>query len=586
MEKKEFEILRYIAESTINITKKMIVENTGYSIEDIHTVIEKFLKLGLVDDSYHLTIEGAEALKPYKVENAIILAAGMSTRFVPVSYDLPKGLICVKGDVLIERQIQQLQQVGINEIVVVLGYMMEKFFYLREKYNVKIVVNNEYATKNTHSSVYVARDYLKRTYICCSDNYYPTNMFHKYEYQSYYCAEYYEGISYTERGLIYDDNQLIIDTEKPTKDKWIMVGHSYFDENFSKTFVPILEECYGKEGIENMYWEQIYAVNVDKLPLYIKKCQRGEVLEFDSMADLKKFDPDFITHNKVSVFENICRILCCEASDIHDIEPITGGLMNRSFKFVCGDKEYVYRHPGVAASGMVDRCKEAAALRFAKRQGVDRTLVYIDVEEGWKISKYVKQEESFDFANFEHISKLANVLQAMHKDNKTIGYSFDYEQEADKLIERLRFFDSVAFFHVDKERKKIVPFFKMLKENPWQVCLCHNDIYEPNILVGEEQIHLIDWEFAGDGDIGFDICKLFAISNPHYDELDQYLIYYFGRNTTKEEKLHLLACAAVLYYYWYIWGIYMSHTNENVSDYLLTWYDRMNLYESEVMKNL
>ena len=65
----------------------------------------------------------------YKVDNAIIMAAGTSSRFVPLSYELPKALITVKGEVLIERQIRQLKEAGINEIVVVTGYKKELFYF-------------------------------------------------------------------------------------------------------------------------------------------------------------------------------------------------------------------------------------------------------------------------------------------------------------------------------------------------------------------------------------------------------------------------------------------------------------------------
>ena len=56
-----------------------------------------------------------------KVDNAIILAAGVSSRFAPISYERPKALIEVKGEVLIERQIRQLKEAGIPEIYVVTG---------------------------------------------------------------------------------------------------------------------------------------------------------------------------------------------------------------------------------------------------------------------------------------------------------------------------------------------------------------------------------------------------------------------------------------------------------------------------------
>ena len=77
----------------------------------------------------------------YKVDNAIIMAAGTSSRFAPLSYEMPKALIEVKGEILIERQIRQLQQAGIRQIIVVVGYKKEQFEYLNNKFGVVIVEN-------------------------------------------------------------------------------------------------------------------------------------------------------------------------------------------------------------------------------------------------------------------------------------------------------------------------------------------------------------------------------------------------------------------------------------------------------------
>ena len=87
----------------------------------------------------------------YNVDNAIIMAAGVSSRFAPLSYEKPKALITVNGEVLIERQIRQLREVGINEIVVVVGYKKEQFYYLKEKFGVIIVENPEYNTRNNNT---------------------------------------------------------------------------------------------------------------------------------------------------------------------------------------------------------------------------------------------------------------------------------------------------------------------------------------------------------------------------------------------------------------------------------------------------
>ena len=93
-------------------------------------------------------------------KNAIILAAGKSSRFAPFTYEKPKGLFRVKGEILVERQIEQLLQAGISDIYVVVGYMKEKFFYLEQKYGVKLIVKNKFGNKGNLYSLYTAKEHL------------------------------------------------------------------------------------------------------------------------------------------------------------------------------------------------------------------------------------------------------------------------------------------------------------------------------------------------------------------------------------------------------------------------------------------
>lgn len=113
------------------------------------------------------------------MRNAIILAAGKSQRFAPFTYEKPKGLFKVRGEILINRQIEQLIEAGVNNIYVVVGYMKEKFFYLEKKYpQVRILINNTFGQyKGNLYSLYVARNYMSNTYICCADHYFVNNPF-------------------------------------------------------------------------------------------------------------------------------------------------------------------------------------------------------------------------------------------------------------------------------------------------------------------------------------------------------------------------------------------------------------------------
>ena len=111
-----------------------------------------------------------------KADNAILLAAGYARRFAPLSDVFPKGLLNVKGEILIERQIRQLLAAGIPQIVVVTGYKSQMFSYLADKYGVILVENQEYQERNNHSSIYAARKYLANSYICSCDNYFTENI--------------------------------------------------------------------------------------------------------------------------------------------------------------------------------------------------------------------------------------------------------------------------------------------------------------------------------------------------------------------------------------------------------------------------
>ena len=100
------------------------------------------------------------------------MAAGMSSRFIPLSWECPKALLEVKGEILIERQIRQLKEARVTDITVVTGYMADKFDYLSSKFGVTLVYNPDYARYNNTSTLMCVLDRLSDTWICSSDNYF------------------------------------------------------------------------------------------------------------------------------------------------------------------------------------------------------------------------------------------------------------------------------------------------------------------------------------------------------------------------------------------------------------------------------
>ena len=177
----------------------------------------------------------------HKVDNAVIMAAGTASRFAPLSYEMHKALITVKGEVLIERQIRQLKEAGVPEIYIVTGYKSEQFEYLKEKFGVHLVHNSEYLVRNNNSSIYAVKDILKNTYICSSDNYFSENPFESEVEDCYYAAVYADGDT-KEWCMEYKEDGTIRKVEIGGKNAWFMLGHTFWDEKFSKKFVGILKK--------------------------------------------------------------------------------------------------------------------------------------------------------------------------------------------------------------------------------------------------------------------------------------------------------------------------------------------------------
>lgn len=250
-----------------------------------------------------------------KVDNAIILAAGTASRFAPLSYEMPKGLVEVKGEVLIERQIRQLKEAGIDEIIIVVGYKKEKFEYLKEKFGVVLVENPYYLERNNNSSIYVARKWIKNTYICSSDNYFRENPFTKEVEESYYAAVYEQGNT-NEWCITEDENGYIKNVVVGGRDSWVMLGHVFWSEKFSRKFISILSQIFDSPDSTQKLWESIYIENIGDLPMKIKKYDKSFIFEFDTLDGLREFDKSYVENTRSEIIKSIAKILKCEEKDL------------------------------------------------------------------------------------------------------------------------------------------------------------------------------------------------------------------------------------------------------------------------------
>lgn len=274
--------------------------------------------------------------------NAIIMAAGTSSRFVPLSVERPKGLVEVKGEILIERQIRQLKEAGITDITLVVGYKAEMFAYLRDRYAVDIVYNEDFARYNNTSSLIRVIENLDNTFICSSDNYFPENVFTRESVDSYYSALYAEGKT-NEYCLITNAEDQITDVKVGGHDSWYMVGHVFFNHEFSEKFRKLMIKEYCNETTKQGYWEDLYIRYIDQLPkMKINRYQEGDIQEFDSLDELRMFDSSYVEDTRSTVVKSICRTLNLQESDVYGFKNIKHVGDYLHFQFKVGDSTYEY----------------------------------------------------------------------------------------------------------------------------------------------------------------------------------------------------------------------------------------------------
>ena len=399
----QFDVLHALARADESLTQYRLHEATGMSLGSVNATVRELEARGYVVDR-RITDAGLEALKPYRVDNAVIMAAGLSERFAPISYERPKGTLRVRGEILSERQIRQLHEAGITDVTMVVGYKKEYFFHLAEQFGVTIVVNDTYPTRNNNnSSLWRVRKRLGSTYICSSDDYFTSNPFEPYIYRACYSAQYVEGPT-QEWCISTGPGGRITGATIGGRDAWIMLGHAYFDRAFSAAFTRILEEVYDLPRTAPLLRESIYLDHVKELDMVIRRYPAGVINEFDSVDEIKGFDPMFMENVDSKVFDTISSALGCAKSQIHDFYPLKQGITNLSCHFAVDDWEYVYRHPGIGTDKIVDRRAETTALKLAGRLGLDRTLLTSDPVEGWKISRFIPRMPSHN--DFFHINFL------------------------------------------------------------------------------------------------------------------------------------------------------------------------------------
>ena len=221
----ELDILLYLKDKETT-TQRTISKDLGRALGAINKSIKVLKENNYLDSSSHLTAKANEEIKKNSPQSAIILAAGLGLRMVPINNSVSKGLLEIRGEPLIERIINQLNEVGISKIYIVVGFMKEQYEYLIDKYQIELIVNKDYAFNNSIFSLSLAMKHISNTYIIPCDIWCRENPFRRNELYSWYMVS--DELSLKSRIKINSKSQLVCKDKNVSGNR--MIGISYRSE--------------------------------------------------------------------------------------------------------------------------------------------------------------------------------------------------------------------------------------------------------------------------------------------------------------------------------------------------------------------
>ena len=494
-----------------------------------------------------------------KVRNAIILAAGMGSRMIPITYEKPKGLVEVRGETMVERQIKQLLAAGVEKIYIVTGYLAEQFDFLQDKYAgvVSCIYNPNYESKNNIASLYLVRQYLGDTYLLSADNYYPENIFRGQESErSWYCAVR-SQTDKAEWGLQTDNSGRILRVQKQAAaGELYMYGAVFFSGEVVPAFCRLLEQEYENPAHHSWLWEEVLLRHTAELEFYVREESEQAVLELESLAELRAFDERYIEHSGSLILQRIAEVFQVKESEITDIHEQKLGMTNCSFLFCVKGVRYVFRLPGKGSGAFISRRNEYAVYTALKDKDITERVVYFDPESGIKIAVYEEESRVLRWQQKEEVRRALQTLKAVHTSGIRVDRVFYPAAEILAYERRCQGMPVSLWQDYETVRDSVLRIARFL-EADFSPVLCHIDTVEENILVLKDgRIRLIDWEYAAMSDPMMDL-SVFIIS-PGYAAADLNTLaeMYFERQLSLPEERKLYGYAAVCAFYWSLWAKY------------------------------
>ena len=219
-----------------------------------------------------------------------------------------------------------------------------------------------------------------------------------------------------------------------------------------------------------------------------------------------------------------------------EIEVLGGGITNRNFKVAVDGGTYVLRVGGKDTELLgIDRRAEHEASLAAAAVGVGPEVIAFVEPEGYLVTRFIEGEVVMPEAlrEPEPIRRVAQALRAVHA-GPPIPARFDPFRVVEAYAETAAAHGFQVPPRYDRARVTAAEIERARGAVPERPC--HNDLLTANFIDDGSRIRIVDWEYAGMGDVYFDLAN-FAVNNglPAL-ETRELLHAYFGDPAPEHER--------------------------------------------------
>ncbi|MCM1237174.1 MAG: phosphotransferase family protein [Ruminococcus flavefaciens] len=263
---------------------------------------------------------------------------------------------------------------------------------------------------------------------------------------------------------------------------------------------------------------------------------------------------------KESIIGEIAGIMNAETREITDVAVLKSGMTNRSFVFKCRSRKYIVRVPGVGTDKLIDRVKEAAVYRIIAGKGICDNVVYMNPENGYKITEYLEGAKTCNPFNKDDIMACMAKLRTFHNMELQVGHEFDLFEQI-LFYEKLRGGRLSVYGDYESVKENVLSLKSYVNTHIDRKVLTHIDAVPDNFLItrdcfGNEDIRLIDWEYAGMQDPHVDIAMFCIYSMYSREQVDQLIDIYFLERCPDETRWKLYCYIAICGLLWSNWCEY------------------------------